>query len=271
MKEEKFLEVFGNIDDKFIEEANTVLKSSAKKSWIKLVGIAASLLIVSGVVLFVLKVEGNKNPDITSPTTYWEETNGTAPQNLTPTEVALTEATDGNSTCGGLGEINVDNVCIHIDGVDYWVTDEIGYDFLSENYESIKTLLIESGVNADNLLISEHGYSHLNTDDNTIAVNYRDYLAYSDGELISIITVINDENGLWYSPAFGGPWFEQYNSFLNEHSGEELVYLYVGIPEVIITPDNELYYASSGQPYGDVVDGVDYYAIFNQGSNTYIP
>ena len=265
MKQDKFLEVFGNIDDKFIDEANAGKKIYTANNWIKYAGIAASILIVSGIVLIAFNVNKEQNPTITSQTVI-EETNETAPTNLQPTE-----ATDGNSTCGGLGEINVDNVCIHIDGVDYWVTDEIGYDFLSENYESIKTLLIESGVSADNLLISEHGYSHLNTDDNTIAVNYRDYLAYNDGELISIITVINDENGLWYSPAFGGPWFAQYNSFLNEHSGEELVYLYVGIPEVVITPDNELFYTSSGQPYGDVVDGVDYYAIFNQGSNTYIP
>ncbi len=278
MKNEKFLELFGNIDDRFIEEANAEVKAKSRINLGLYIGIAAGLIVVAGIVISLATlIVGNESYISTNSSFYDEETYGTIPSNLEPTEANLEETTtsDGgameDSCCGGDGELYVDGLCIVFDGLEYQIPDEEGYAFIEENYVSIKSALISFGVSAENLVIREHGFSHYSTETGSIALNFRDYLAYNDGEIVAIVTLVNDEYGMTYYLATEALWFESYTELLEAHQGEELVYIYIGTAEAIITPDNKIIYVMSGEEYQHYIDGVDYYSVFNQDVNTYVP
>lgn len=125
------------------------------------------------------------------------------------------------------------------------ITDEEAQEYFRKNFGSIASSLFESGVAADSLRISEKGYCHANYDESTGGVfevrqNFRDYLAYNGDELVSIITLVKENGEIYSSPAFGGPWFGDYNRFLQSHKGKKLLYFYIGQAEVIVTPGNEV-------------------------------
>ena len=53
--------------------------------------------------------------------------------------------------------------------------------------------------------------------------------------------LFRDESGkIFDSPAFGAPWFDEYNNFLCRHKNEKLLYVYAGSVEIVITPENEI-------------------------------
>ncbi len=265
MRREFILDTFEIIDDRFIEEAQTFQKAKKNTAWVQCIGIAASILIVAGIAAMVIKLLSKKETFITENTSFSESTIST--EETFPESVNET-VSDG---CGEEGVIITDRACVHLTGTDYWLDNEEAYAFLIENYAGIKNSLVASGVNAQNMIISETGYGHYRTNDNSVAVNWRDFLVYNDGELISIVSVSKDETGLWYGVAFGGTWYSQYNSFLQQHTGEQLVYLYYGDMEAIVTPDSKIYRLLDFTEIEGLVDGFDYYAFFNQETNTYTP
>ncbi|MBR2751711.1 MAG: hypothetical protein IKG93_01635 [Clostridiales bacterium] len=270
MRREFILDTFEIIDDRFIEEAKTFQKAKKNAAWVRYIGIAASVLIVAGIAVMVIKLLPRKDTFTTENTLISESISSTATEETLQTSHGSTNETvpDG---CGEEGVIITDRACVHLTGVDYWLTNEEAYAFLMENYAGIKNSLEASGVNAQNMVISETGYGHYRTNDNSVAVNWRDFLVYNDEDLISVISVSKDENGLWYGIAFGGSWYSQYNSFLQQHAGQQLVYLYYGDMEAIVTPDNKIYRFMDFAEFEGLVDGFDYYSFFNQETNTYIP
>lgn len=125
------------------------------------------------------------------------------------------------------------------------ITDEEAKRYFEEN-TSIISALSSSGVQTENLKIAEKGYCHVSysgveNEKLTVKVNHRDYLVYSNDSLVAIITLFRDESGkIFDSPAFGAPWFDEYNNFLCCHKNEKLLYVYAGSAEIVITPENEI-------------------------------
>ncbi|MBQ6467023.1 MAG: hypothetical protein IJJ61_03700 [Clostridia bacterium] len=156
------------------------------------------------------------------------------------------------------------------------ITDAEAKEYLEKNKTSIASSLSASGVPAENLTFSEKGYSHVSYDGTEgkqleVRENFRDYLAYNNGKLVAIITVTKDNGRLSSTPAFGGPWFDDYNNFLQTHKGEKLLYVYAGFMEIIITPDNKCY-NPQGSDVSDYLQGVDNpYEYFYTESATYVP
>lgn len=155
------------------------------------------------------------------------------------------------------------------------ITDAEAKAYLREN-TWIASALSASGVPADNITYSETGYCHVSYDGTEgkqleLRQNFRDYLAYSGGKLIAIITVTKENGKLSATPAFGGPWFSEYDAFLNAHKGEELLYVYAGFMEIIITPDNQ-YVNPQGTDVSAYFEGVEKpYAYFYCDAATYTP
>jgi len=154
------------------------------------------------------------------------------------------------------------------------ITDEEAAAYFAENRQSLISSLSSSGVDTSDFRIMEKGYCHMNIENGKLEtrVNFRDYLVYSGSELISIVTLYRQDGKIYSSPAFGGPWFSTYNDFLQAHKGEELVYVYCGIGEYIITPDNQIV-----NPMGYEImpefftSDFDYYSALNVEWNTYTP
>lgn len=123
------------------------------------------------------------------------------------------------------------------------LTDTEAQAYFEENSESIINSLAASGVSADAIKIAEKGYCHVNyngTEGKRLEIkqNFRDYLVYSNDELISIITLYKESGAIYCTPSFGAPWFADFNAYLQQHKGEELIFVYAGFMEIVIAPDN---------------------------------
>ncbi len=156
------------------------------------------------------------------------------------------------------------------------ITDKEAQEYLALNKASIVSSLSASGVPADNITFSTAGYCHVSYDGTEgkqleVRENFRDYLVYSSDKLIAIYTVTKENGKLSGTTAFGGPWFDDYNSFLKAHKGEKLLYVYAGYMEIIITPDNKCY-NPQGKDVSDYLEGVpNPYEYFYSDSATYTP
>jgi len=164
------------------------------------------------------------------------ETNGD------PANVLENDNQNGGENIGG---INIPTLPAtnEIDLVGDKITEEEAKQYFEETSASIISSLSASGVEADNIRISDTGYCHINYDGTAgknleIRQNFRDYLVYNGDRLVAIVTLTKDNGLLSSTPAFGGEWFDDYNEFLKQHEGQKLVYLYAGWMEIIIAPDN---------------------------------
>ena len=133
------------------------------------------------------------------------------------------------------------------------LTDEEGRAYLNENFGSIKSSLSASGVSVSDMKISEHGYYHIKCEQKTSAdyevtldlteysVNqgFRDYLVYNGDTLVSIVTVTKDDDGrVGSSVSFGADdYYRSFDKFIKQNAGKEIIFLYVGNTEVILTND----------------------------------
>lgn len=155
------------------------------------------------------------------------------------------------------------------------ITDAEALAYLQEN-TWIGSALAASGVQTEDITYSKAGYCHVSYDGAEgkpleVRQNFRDYLAYSGGKLIAIITVTKENGKLSATPAFGGPWFGDYDAFLRAHKGEKLLYVYAGWMEIIITPNNQ-YVNPQGTDVSAYFAGVENpYEYFYHEAATYTP
>lgn len=150
------------------------------------------------------------------------------------------------------------------------ITDEEAAAYLSEHFNMIKSNLASSEVPTDDLHISEKGYCHVsydktNSDPLTLNLSYRTYTVYNKNVLVAFITLsrLPGTNEIVHSWGYGGPWYGDYDVFLQTHKGEELLFLYVnGYFEIVIAPEGTL-----RNPQGEDPDKWNY--IFQNIENPY--
>ncbi len=128
------------------------------------------------------------------------------------------------------------------------ITDEEAAAYFAQRKGALAQSLSASGVPAENIGISPKGYCHVcysGAEGERLEVreNFRDYLVYSGETLVAIVTLYKENGKLYDTPAFGAAWFADYSAFLRRHAGEELVYVYAGFAELILTPDGGVYSA----------------------------
>ena len=287
MKKEDLFEIIGDIDDRYIMEAENYRAVKITTGWTRYVGIAAAGIAVVGLIGLVMFAGGQRSFETASEATTARMANdaaavaaddpvseqGGAHQEaaavINPNAGEEAEYFEETTACEDASSEG--DVCITVNGAEYAFSDEEGFAYLQENVESIRSSLEASGVEADEMAICEDGYSHFRTDDNSVDANVMDYPVYNGDELIGIITVINDEDGMSHTVSFGADWYEHYAEFLQQHKGEKLVYLYVGATEAVITSDNRVWCVQDLQPV-DIPDGRDdAYYFCDQEINTFIP
>ena len=155
------------------------------------------------------------------------------------------------------------------------ITDAEAKAYFKEN-TWIVSALSSSGVPADNLKFSDKGYCHINYDGTEgkqleVRQNFRDYLVWNSGKLVAIVTLTKENGKISANPAFGGPWFDEYNAFLQKHKGEKLLFVYAGWMEIVITPNGECV-NPQGYDMSGYFDGLDNpYEYFYSEAATYTP
>lgn len=156
------------------------------------------------------------------------------------------------------------------------LTDDEAQAYFEENIAEITDTLATSGVAADAIDIADKGYCHVNyngTEGKLLEIrqNFRDYLVYNNGELISIITLYKENGEIYCTPAFGAPWFADFNAYLQQHSGEELIFIYAGFMEMVIAPDNS-FRNPMGYEIAPYFEGIEKpYEVFYHESAVYVP
>jgi len=155
------------------------------------------------------------------------------------------------------------------------ITDEEAQQYFKENTVRFVNELTASGVSADNLKIMPKGYCHVMYDGTEgksfeIRQNFRDYLAYNGDKLVAIITLTKEDGKLSATPAFGGPWFDDFNAALQKYKGQELIFIYAGWMEFVITPDGS-YFNPMGMELGLEFGDIDKYKTFYHPKAVYVP
>lgn len=266
----------GSIDEKWLSEAENYTPKEKKKKTGLLISVAACIALIltvvisgskffktpikpqAGTTLPAMTYDNSDNLQQTTASVTEEMTDAPATTENIHEETDITDAfeittgvTQNYASEGGNlwidpKDFTGSHVAITVTGEK--ISDEEALKYLEENRNSIISGLSESGENisASNAHFSPKGYSHIlfpeyGAETFEIRENFRDYLLYNGDNLISIITIYK-ENGIMYStPAFGGHWFSAYAKFLEEHKGEELLFIYAGTAELILTPDNYIY------------------------------
>ena len=103
-----------------------------------------------------------------------------------------------------------------------------------------------------------------------IRQNFRDYLMYNGDELIAIITLVKENGKIYGTPAFGAPWFKDFNETLQKHSGQKLLFVYAASLEVVILPDNS-YFCPTGYEIGVEFGTDDRYQMLYHEKAIYVP
>ena len=155
------------------------------------------------------------------------------------------------------------------------ITDSEAQQYFSERREHFANSLASSGVNADNLRFAENGYCHASYNGavkGEVRRNFRDYIIYNGEEIAAIVTLVKENGVITDSIAFGAPWFAEYNAKLNEHRGEELVFVYASWAEIVIAPDGS-YFSPLGTDVYAFFDGngAAAYEKCKFAENVYIP
>ena len=156
------------------------------------------------------------------------------------------------------------------------ITDEEAAAYFKEN-TWLQSALASSGVDASGIRYAEHGYCHVSYDGTEgkpleVRQNFRDYLVWNgSGGLIAIVTLTKENGTLSATPAFGGPWFDDYNAFLQRHRGEALVFVYAGWMELVLTPDEGVF-NPQGTDASEYLKGVENpYEVFRCDAAAYTP
>lgn len=250
MTGKQFSKALGCIRENYIDEAITYTANKKSSTWLKWSGTVASLavLLLATAVVLPSITEGDEEPAVTAP--------------LPPSP----------DEAGGIdGKINVSEQIVILEEKDL-LTDTEAASYLNGVKKAIENELVACGVNFDELQISEKGYSHVRTGDhgNTMAVNWRDYLAYDGEKIIATVAVVK-ENGHIRHFVFWGGDYSYYEKKLKEYRGEELVYLYIGDVDAFITPDNQIFALGNANVSTAIDEGVSYYDFFKTPYNVYVP
>ncbi|MBR0087767.1 MAG: hypothetical protein IJL98_08530 [Lachnospiraceae bacterium] len=154
------------------------------------------------------------------------------------------------------------------------LTAEEAMDHVNKNLQGYVNQLNASGVPVESLHVRGNAYSMLNLGKkkNELADNFRYILLYDQDDRLKAIQSLGKENGRIYeSLSFGGPWFDEFSSLLDEYQGQELVCVFFRYSDVLIAPDNRIL-----MPQGYDTDkyfpaGTDYYSAFKTPDNVLIP
>lgn len=201
-----------------------------------------------------------------------------SPVSSQPDPEGITETPDGEASGGEIGYFFIPALPQNREIVTTGekITDEEAAAYFAEHRAFVISALSSSGVAADNVKISDQGYSHVSYNGTqgerlTVRENFRDYLVYNGDALVAIITLYKENGTLYDTPMFGAAWFDAYNAFLREYKGEALVYIYAGQAEIILTPQGSMY-APLGYDPTRYMDGIeDPYHLFYHPGNVFVP
>ncbi|MCR5802776.1 MAG: hypothetical protein K6G47_00815 [Clostridia bacterium] len=148
------------------------------------------------------------------------------------------------------------------------ITDDEGYDYLSEISESISDSGITySDPGTEGIDLASDGFCFLDvSEDPMIDVGYKYYLQYSDETILSLIAITKYEDDFKYQ-RYIYKWLGDLYDFLQEHEGEDVVFVMDGEDIYCIAPDDS--YFASNKESTLMSDTSNLYSTYKFDENTY--
>lgn len=145
-------------------------------------------------------------------------------------------------------------------------TDDEGYDYLAEVYENIGDTGYSFGdPSKGGIDFSVDGFCFLDiTDDPMIDVGYKYYIEYNEDSINSIIGVAKNDNDYKYVINIY-LWLDDLNDFLEQHKGQDVVFVKDGDDIYCIAPDNSYFSSSKNSS----LPGSNLYSLYKYDENTY--
>ncbi len=190
-----------------------------------------------------------------SPENYFDEKSVTSAHN--------TFLTAG---CFPLGEMNGEIV----ESGEILTDAEVREYIISHKEEIVTPLAFEKSIGSGEFEICLKGYGHVSIQPDMKKELPRNNITVpilKNGKIIGKTTLVKTDGKITDYPEWGGDSFEMLNGIFNENPSSELVFAYdAGIPEVIVTPDNNLYFNPSAVKYKR---NFDYYSALKTPYNTF--
>lgn len=134
-------------------------------------------------------------------------------------------------------------------------SDEIK-EFVEREKVYIASVIRLETPGAGDINISLVGYSHLQTDDNTVSLDYVTLPVFSDNKLIGDVTLFRYDGEIHCTPAAGGPGWAMKTKMFSENPDKEIAFVYAGqYMELMIAPDDTIYKMWDGETPLDDVSG----------------
>ncbi|MBO6232042.1 MAG: hypothetical protein J6O50_15895 [Ruminiclostridium sp.] len=228
------------IDDSLIEEAMNY-KRTRKPIYIA-AGAVAAIAVFSAVMLNILRITEPTVPTVDGGAQTDDSYSG------------------GGTNYGEDGKIILSDAKVSFTGTA--ITAEEIREIIEREKVTIASFIRHETPGAGDINISLVGYSHLQTDNNTISLDFVTLPVFTEDRLIGEVTLFRYDGEIHYSPAAGGPGWEVKTGIFDQNPDSELAFVYVGqLSEYMIAPDNTVYGMWEGEsPLDDVPDCYTKYA-----------
>lgn len=200
-------------------------------------------------------------PDLLTETEKGEEKTSTK-------EMEIKEESFGGSGYFTLGRKHCEGSISQVGEI---LTAQEAEEYIRTNKTAIVTpIAFDSAYGGGEYRICTRGYAHITVkEDGTkeLARNFLTFPITKNNVIIGEVTLMKIGGKISDSVAYGGNGFKKLTEILNENPGSELVFAYLNeAPEVIVTPENKVYFNPQQTGYES---GADYYSAFRTDYNTF--
>lgn len=241
------VEAMGFIDDELIE--NALDFTHKKHNYSKYIAAAAAFVIVFAAVFAGVQFISSRRAD--------PEPN--------PVSTKLFGAGDS----GDYGEYTGDP-SFETEG--YRITDDEIKNYVeTHKYDMIGAIAAEYGDFESEYKIFVKGYRHINLGEvNTLKMNFVDLPIMRGDKIIAYATLYEYKGELRNDLSVRGVGIDEIGDIFNENPDSELVFLYCGMRELVVTPSNRIYCVGSASEASLGLDySIDYYSSYKTEYNTF--
>jgi len=149
--------------------------------------------------------------------------------------------------------------------------DEIKNYVETHKYDMIGAIAAEYGDFESEYKIFVKGYRHINLGSvNTLKMNFVDLPIMRGDKIIALATLYEYEGELRNDLSVRGVGIDEIGDIFNENPDDELVFLYYGMREIVVTPSNRIYSTGSASEASLGLDySIDYYGNYKTEYNTF--
>lgn len=154
----------------------------------------------------------------------------------------------------------------------YHISDEEIRGYVeSHKYDMIGAIAAEYGDFESEYKIFVKGYRHINLGSvNTLKLNFVDLPIMRGDKIIAYATLYEYNGELRNDLSVRGVGIDEKGDIFNENPDDELVFLYYGMREIVVTPSNRIYSVGSASEESLGMDySIDYYGNYKTEYNTF--